>query len=240
MLAFGKYDEEGCGKHDGWEVGQISTVMPWITDAGRARGRRASLIAFCRAIAYTLRHAPSVSPSIAMIPNLITIARLFLVPFTVAMIGRQQWAAAFFGFVVAGLSDAVDGFIARRFDMRTPLGAYLDPIADKALLVSIYVTLALIGMVPGWLAILVVSRDFMIVSAIVLSWVMDRPIDINPLFLSKLNTACQIVFAALVLGGMAFGIGIGDYVDIAVPVVAVLTLASAVAYLGQWLRHMMA
>ena len=67
------------------------------------------------------------------------------------------------GFVIAGVSDAVDGLLARRFDLRTELGAYLDPLADKALLVSIYVTLGDLGKLPAWLAILVVSRDIMIV-----------------------------------------------------------------------------
>lgn len=173
-----------------------------------------------------------------MIPNLITIMRLLLVPVTIAMIGRENWPAAFAAFVVAGVSDAVDGFIARRFDMRTALGAYLDPLADKALLVSIYVSLAVIGMVPGWLAILVVFRDVMIVSAVVLSWVMDKPVAIRPLFLSKANTAAQIIFAAFVLGGSAFGFGIMPFIDEAVLAVAALTLASAAAYLARWLRHM--
>ncbi len=173
-----------------------------------------------------------------MIPNLITIMRLLLVPVTIAMIVRHQWAAAFAAFVVAGVSDAVDGFIARRFEMRTVLGAYLDPLADKALLVSIYVTLAVIGMVPAWLAILVVFRDIIIVAAIMLSWVMDKPVAIRPLMLSKLNTAAQITFAAFVLGGSAFGFTIDPWLDEAIAGVAVLTVASAAAYFAQWMRHM--
>ena len=107
---------------------------------------------------------------ISMIPNLITIGRLVLVPFVVAMIVQKDWDLAFFAFVLAGLSDAVDGFVARRFDLRSDLGAYLDAIADKALLVSIYVTLAIVGVIPSWLAIVVVSRDIMIVGAIELPW----------------------------------------------------------------------
>ncbi len=175
-----------------------------------------------------------------MIPNLITIMRLVLVPVTVAMIGRQNWGLAFAAFMVAGISDAVDGFIARRFDMRTVLGAYLDPLADKALLVSIYVTLAVVGMVPGWLAIAVVSRDIMIVSAIVLSWVLDKPMAIKPVFVSKANTAAQIAFAAAVLGGSAFGFPVDPWADEGAAVVAALTVASAGAYLARWLRHMTA
>src|SRR5688500_14493920 len=90
------------------------------------------------------------------IPNLITIARLIMVPLVIVMIGQGQWMTAFVLFMAAGLSDAVDGFIAKRFDMRSELGAYLDPLADKALLMSIYVTLSVTGVLPGWLAVTVV------------------------------------------------------------------------------------
>jgi cardiolipin synthase len=172
------------------------------------------------------------------IPNLITVGRLILVPFVVAMIGRSQWDLAFYAFVVAGVSDAVDGFIARRFNMGSELGAYLDPIADKALLVSIYVTLAIVGAVPGWLAIVIVSRDVMIVGAVVLSWVLGNPVAINPSRLSKANTTAQIGFAALILASLAFGFDESQLVDGAMLVVAGLTVTSAAAYLAQWLRHM--
>lgn len=174
------------------------------------------------------------------IPNLITIGRLVIVPLVIVMIMQERWAAAFILFVAAGVSDAIDGFIARRFDMKSELGAYIDALADKALLVSIYVTLAIIGVVPGWLAIVVVSRDLMIVSAIVLSWVMGRPVEIKPLLVSKLNTAAQIGFAALVLSTKAFGVDLGGFDDAAVLAVAALTVASAGAYLAGWLKHMAA
>ena len=173
-------------------------------------------------------------------PNLITIGRLLLVPFVIAMIGQGRWTLAFVAFAIAGASDAVDGFIARRFDMRTELGAYLDPLADKALLVSIYVALSVEGALPGWLAILVVSRDVMIVGAIMLSWLMGKPVAINPLYLSKLNTAAQIAFAALTLGSLAFGVEPGAMLQVGMAVVAALTVASTAAYLARWLAHMTA
>jgi len=178
-------------------------------------------------------------PLISMIPNLITIGRLVLVPFVVAMIVQKDWDLAFFAFVLAGLSDAVDGYVARRFDLRSDLGAYLDAIADKALLVSIYVTLAIVGVIPSWLAIVVVSRDIMIVGAIVLSWLLDKPVPIRPLFLSKLNTTAQIAFAAFILGAAAFDLMLGGLVSPLSFGVAALTAASAAAYLAQWLDHMM-
>ncbi len=172
------------------------------------------------------------------IPNFITIMRLLLVPLIVVVIVQGLWPWAFAIFVFAGVSDAVDGFIAKRFDMRSELGAYLDPVADKALIVSIYVTLAIIGGIPVWLTILVVSRDIMIVSAIIISWLMDQPVEIAPLLVSKLNTTAQIAFAALLLGARAFSVDLGHGLQVAQIIVAALTLASMGAYLAVWLKHM--
>ncbi len=172
------------------------------------------------------------------LPNLISVGRLLLVPVAVGMISAQQWKPAFAIFAIAGVSDGIDGFLARRFSLRTELGAYLDPLADKALLMSIYVTLAIEGVLPGAMAILVVSRDLMIVGAIMISWVLAKPVEIRPLIISKINTAGQIVLAALVLGAKAFGAGLDGWLAVAIVIVAALTLASMVAYLTQWLKHM--
>jgi cardiolipin synthase (CMP-forming) len=173
------------------------------------------------------------------LPNLITICRLVLVPFVVAMIVQKEFVAAFIGFMAAGLSDALDGFIARRFNLRSELGAYLDAIADKALLVSIFVTLAIVGAIPSWLAIVVVFRDVMIIGAVMISWLMGKPVEIKPLVVSKLNTGAQIGFAALVLWSRAFWGGLPTaLLDGLVYGVAALTIASAAAYLAQWLKHM--
>ena len=123
---------------------------------------------------------------------------------------------AFLLFLAAGVSDAVDGFLAKRFGMTTELGAYLDPLADKVLIVSIYVALGITGVIPLWLVILVVSRDIMIVGAIILSWLVDRPVKIKPHMVSKVNTAAQIVFAGLVLASLGYrfrrraGVDTGD------------------------------
>lgn len=172
------------------------------------------------------------------IPNLITIARLIMVPVIVVMILDGFWTLAFALFVAAGVSDAADGIIARRFHLRSELGAYLDPLADKLLLVSIYVTLSVVSVLPGWLAVTVVSRDVMIVSAILISRLMDRPVEIKPLFISKLNTAAQIAFAALVLGMMATHDNAGGLLPWGMFAVVALTVLSAGAYLARWLRHM--
>jgi cardiolipin synthase len=172
------------------------------------------------------------------LPNLITILRLMLVPLVVLMIVQGRLQTAFVLFVVAGISDAVDGAIARRFNMKSELGAYLDPLADKALIVSIYVALAITNVIPAWLTILVVARDIMIVSAVIISWVMDKPVEIAPIIVSKLNTGAQIAFAALVLGARGFDYAGGPAFEVAQVGVATLTLASMGAYLALWFRHM--
>jgi cardiolipin synthase len=172
------------------------------------------------------------------IPTLITIARLIMVPIVVVMIGQGLWMAAFLVFVVAGISDAADGIIARRYHLRTELGAYLDPLADKALLVSIYVTFSITGALPVWLAILVVSRDLLIVGGVVLSWMVDQPVAMRPRAISKVNTVFQIVLAAVVLADQAFARALGWLPDALIVVVGLLTLGSAIVYAVDWVRHM--
>jgi cardiolipin synthase len=153
-------------------------------------------------------------------------------------IAASEMRLAFVLFVAAGISDAVDGFLAKRFGMATKLGAYLDPLADKTLLVSIYATLGISGAIPRWLVILVVSRDVMIVGAVMLSWLVGRPVVVKPLLVSKLNTAAQIVFLGLVLGSLGFDVDLGIGLTVAMYVVAALTLISVGAYVREWVRHM--
>jgi len=172
------------------------------------------------------------------IPNIITLGRIILVPIIVWAIVSSQMEIAFAIFVVAGVSDAVDGFLAKRFNMTSELGALLDPLADKALLVSIYVSLGVWGEIPRWLVILVVSRDIMIVSAVIVSWLFDKPVAMKPLMVSKLNTVVQVAFAALVLGSLAFNFNPRPYDLILMGFVTVFTLASVSLYLVEWVRHM--
>jgi len=174
------------------------------------------------------------------IPNLITIFRFCLVPLSVWCIGSGAWDWAFCIFLIAGISDAVDGFVAKRFDMRSELGALLDPLADKALLMSIFVTLGVVDVVPAWLAILVVFRDLMIIGAVLVSWFMANPMVIAPMLLSKLNTGVQITFVALVLFSKGTGWALPFLIEIGAALVTVLTILSAAAYLRRWLNHMAA
>jgi len=173
------------------------------------------------------------------IPNLITLGRILLVPVVVwAIVSPGTMWIAFVLFVAAGVSDAVDGFLAKHFDMTTVLGAYLDPLADKALIVSIYITLGINGAIPRWLVILVVSRDILIVGGIMLSWLVGSPLKIKPLLVSKLNTVAQILFACVVLGTLGFGIEAATLTLVLMGLVAALTLLSVAAYVAEWVRHM--
>jgi cardiolipin synthase (CMP-forming) len=172
------------------------------------------------------------------IPNALTLARIVLVPLVVWLIVTHEMTAAFVLFLLAGVSDAADGFLAKRFQWRTELGAYLDPIADKLLLMSIYVTLGFSDHLPAWLVIAVVSRDILIIGAFLLSWVLSRPVPIHPLLVSKANTLAQIVLAGLVLAELGLGLGVEDPVLLLIPVTGALTILSAAAYFWTWLKHM--
>jgi len=178
------------------------------------------------------------SSAIVTIPNLITLIRLVFVPATVWFLISGYYGWAFGLFVAAGLGDALDGTIARQFRMVSQLGRILDPLADKALLISIYVTLAILLHIPAWLAIMIVSRDLLIVLGVMLSWALDWPVEMRPLPISKVNTSAQIVLAAVVLGDLAFALHLDTLRTILTILVAALTVASASAYLINWVRHM--
>lgn len=170
------------------------------------------------------------------LPNLITLARLCAVPATVWLMLQQRLDLAFLVFVGAGLSDAIDGWLARVRNARSTIGALLDPIADKALLVSVYVTLAAIGVLPDWLAILVVFRDLLIVGGVLFLWVLGFPTRIRPLYVSKANTLAQIALAALALLLSGFGLSTPMILDAMIGMVALTTLASGAAYVVQAAR----
>ena len=172
------------------------------------------------------------------IPNLITLARILLVPVVVWAIASHQMLFAFLLFAAAGVSDAVDGFLAKRFGMASDLGRYLDPLADKVLIVAIYISLGIAEALPRWLVILVVSRDLLIVGGVIFSWLIDKPVSVKPHPVSKLNTAFQLVLVALVLAALGFNFDPGIWQTITTAAVAALTLASVAVYLREWVRHM--
>lgn len=176
------------------------------------------------------------------IANLVTLLRLVLTPVVIWLLLDGQSGPAFALFLLAGITDAVDGMIAKRFNQQTELGAYLDPIADKALLVSVFVTLGVLQELPVWLVVLAVSRDAMIVGGVLLSYTLGNPLVMKPLLISKANTVAQIVLVAGVLAHMSFpafqtamtGIAIGYTVWLT----AATTAASGGAYMVTWVRAM--
>jgi cardiolipin synthase len=171
------------------------------------------------------------------VPNLISLGRLLLVPLAISLILNGSYWAAFWVFVVAGISDALDGFIAKRFDRRTRLGALLDPLADKVLLVGVYVTLGIAGQLWAWLVVLVVFRDIMIIGGFLLIQALAAmPKPFQPLFISKVNTGVQVVVVGYVLARRGLGAEPGA-VDFALSIlVAVTTVVSGLTYLVRWAR----
>lgn len=174
------------------------------------------------------------------LPNFISVARLLLVPVLVWALIHDAAEMAFAVFVVAGLSDAADGAIARRFKSHSILGTYLDPLADKALLGAIFIGLGVLGRLPDWLVFAVVSRDLLIVAAVLLSYVMYRPVTVRPILVSKLTTLFQIVLAGTALAEPAFRLDLTPWIDVMILATALLTVVSAATYLLDWFRHMAA
>lgn len=172
------------------------------------------------------------------LPNIITLARIILVPMIIWLILSGLTHTAFVLFVIAGVSDALDGFLAKHFHMETKLGAYLDPLADKLLIVCMFVTLGLQGQLPAWLVIAVVFRDVLIVVAVMLSSVLGHPVEIKPLAVSKANTTAQILLAGLVLADEGYHLNLEAVRVVLGWITASLTLASLASYLRAWLIHM--
>jgi cardiolipin synthase len=171
------------------------------------------------------------------LPNIITLARLLSVPLTVWLILDGRLSAAFAMFVAAGASDAIDGWIAKRWGQRTELGALLDPIADKTLLVAIFVTLGIAGYLPAWLVILAVFRDLLIVGGYVLLRLnYPTAFKAKPLLISKANTGLQIALVAVALARLGLALDLGWLVTSLVYITGATTVLSGAAYLVRFGR----
>jgi cardiolipin synthase len=175
------------------------------------------------------------STSLVNLANIITFGRLCAVPLAFWMVLDHRIDDAFILFVVAGVSDALDGWLARRYGGNA-VGALMDPVADKALLVTMYITLAAVGALPDWLAILVVFRDVLIVGGVVVLAVLGHTVAIKPLYISKLNTVMQIVLVGVSLLQGGFGLGIPGLATVLAWCVAATTLASGAAYVWNTAR----
>lgn len=172
------------------------------------------------------------------LPNLLSLTRLLLVPVVLSLLLEGRPGPALAVFAAAAVLDALDGWIARHFDAGTVLGGYLDPLADKALLVGTMVTLGVIGWLPPWLVVLVVFRDVLIVGGAVLTVVMGHPLEMRPIGISKVNTAAQAVLAVVVMAdrGLAWA-WLDPLLTVALWTVVATTVASGAAYVYGWARR---
>ncbi len=170
------------------------------------------------------------------IPNSLTLLRILLIPVYIGCMtyGRFGWALAVL--LLAGLTDALDGPIARRMNQRTQLGTFLDPLADKLLLTSSFVSLSVLHLVPSWLVILVVSRDVILLLGTTVAHLMNSPIDITPTFLGKGTTLLQLSYVLLVLLFTWRGQTLAPLAPLMI-VMVTFTLASGLHYLYRGYRH---
>jgi cardiolipin synthase (CMP-forming) len=206
------------------KTGFGSAMVPEITPGSDMPGARA-----------LGRQSALLRPELNL-PNLITLGRLLCVPFAIWLIADEQYGAAFWVFVGAGVSDALDGYIAKHFDRRTRLGALLDPVADKALLTGVYLSLGIVGVLPVWLVVLVVLRDGLIVAGFLSIQTTVVPQQVEPLFLSKINTGVQIALVGFVLARLGLGADAAVVTTVLVLVAAVTTVWSGLWYLVRWAR----
>jgi len=171
---------------------------------------------------------------ISHLPNLITFSRIGLTPVLILFLREHDYATALAIFVLAGVSDALDGWIAKHFRYTTRLGAILDPLADKLLLVSAYITLMLLGELPFWLVLCVVFRDVVIVGGYLVYTTVVGTVRMHPTILSKFNTLAQIGLVVLLLGQKALNLAYPGLTELMIYVVLVTTVASGVHYIWIW------
>ena len=171
------------------------------------------------------------------IPNAISIARIFLVLPLILLLLARNYAAALFVFCLAGISDGLDGYLARRYNWISRLGQILDPIGDKALLVSAYVMLAWLGVLPLWLAVLVIARDVIIISGALAYHFLIGRYDMHPTLLSKTNTVLQLMLVVLVLAAYSVYPMPQWSIEGMIILVVVATLSSGINYVWVWGRQ---
>ena len=168
------------------------------------------------------------------LPNIISITRIILVPFILFSLLRGEYATALFLFFLAGLSDALDGFIARRLNLCTRLGAILDPVADKFLVISTVIVLFHQGLLPGWLTLAIICRDLFIMSGAAAWYCRFKRVEIAPSFVGKLNTVLQVTMLFLLLAEASGVRQIASWLPFLFLLVFLATLVSGINYLVVW------
>lgn len=171
------------------------------------------------------------------IPNALTVARILVIIPTAWVLAREQYGLALVLLALAGLSDALDGYLAKRFDWSTRLGAILDPIADKGLLTTTYVTLAWLGHIPLWLVVAVLTRDVIIVVGATAYHLLIGHFEMSPTFISKVNTFLQIAFGVLVVASLTWGDFAAPLISWLIYLVLASTVLSGFDYVWTWGRR---
>ena len=175
--------------------------------------------------------------SLSWLPNAISILRIALIPPILILILRGSFGWALALFWLAGFSDGLDGYLAKRFDWHTRLGALLDPVADKLLVAGLFITLAYTQDIPVWLAAVVIVRDVVIVAGAVVYNFIVRPVQGEPTRVSKLNTALQLLFLLFVISRAGFGWPEPITVTVLGASVLVTVVISGVDYVWSWSRR---
>lgn len=171
---------------------------------------------------------------VSYIPNLLTVLRIAATPVLIMLLTYEMFAGALLLFVLAGVSDGLDGYIAKRFHYETRLGAILDPVADKVLLVSCFIVLTVMNFLPFWLLVLVVFRDIVIVAGYLVLVILEGGVSMSPSRLSKLNTVFQICLIAAVLIKLALGISLAMIISVLIAAVTITSVLSGVHYVWVW------
>jgi cardiolipin synthase len=173
------------------------------------------------------------------IPNFLSLLRIILVPVIVIFLIQDEYAQALIVFSVAGITDALDGMLARILNKQTQLGAFLDPLADKILLSTGFISLSIFGLIPSWLTVIVISRDLIILMGIMTLSMLSVPYEIKPVFISKITTTLQIstVFLALFLKSFTFEmINYAELVKFLSWLTACFTILSGLVYIFKGIK----
>jgi len=174
------------------------------------------------------------TPVVSQIPNLLTLSRIAAAPVLILLLRDHNFELALVLFVIAGITDGLDGWIAKRFGFTSQLGARLDPLADKIIIISAYFMLVYLGLLPFWLVTLVIFRDAVIVGGYLVLTSLDGDIQMQPTRTSKTNTVLQITLVIVVLLENSTWLALPYISNVLTYIVTFFTIASGSQYVWVW------
>jgi cardiolipin synthase len=174
------------------------------------------------------------------LPNFLSLLRIILVPVIIIFLIQEEYIDALITFTIAGFTDIFDGLLARALNCQTKLGAFIDPMADKLLLASSFISLSVFGLIPSWLTVIVISRDFIIVLGMVILSMMSITYEIKPAFISKVTTTFQLatIFFALLFKAIVHDTSGFNWIKILCWVTAMFTVISGVVYITRGVKYL--